>query len=329
MASPQNLLRPSSRILVLFLLLQSSVNGDPLQRLDDPKSCPPPFTCVDGLTVRYPFWRQNAPSFNHSSSSCGYRGFNISCDDDDDTAVRTPTLYLSDTLLHVRRIDYRNRTVTLAYGIQPAESTCPLPPLHGVTVPVASPYSYGRGTRFLRFFLNCSLYPPSPRPIDCLAWGERRSYLFAADDVPEFDWPGYCESASTVPARSAGDGAGASVVVDYGKALRDGFELTWHVDGECGTCEDSGGLCGFSYGGDVRRKSFFCICSDGRRRRSGGCHGDLVPTKLFKYEPNFVATGALISGVLVMATAIFYLLQQKKATIYRPISTGSHKLQEA
>lgn len=209
----------------------------------------PSFDCGNGVTIGYPFWHQNQ-MFQHY---CGYPGFNLSCNNKNPT-----TLYLSSTFYSVKAINYSDHTLTLNY-LEVKDTNCPRIP-HDVNLSTSSLLNYTLGNTLLRFFYNCTLYPPSHPPIACLDYGTRRSFVFMVGAEPEFDWHAYCESIVTVPVIAKEvDGVLARGLI--GQALRDGFKLTWKSDGACESCEASGGFCGVSSG---QHQNFSCICNDGQ-----------------------------------------------------------------
>ena len=208
----------------------------------------PPFDCGNGVTIGYPFWHQSQ-MFQH----CGYPGFNLSCNNKNPT-----TLYLSNTFYSVKAINYSDHTLTLNY-LEVKDTNCPRIP-HDVNLSTSSLLNYTLGNTMLRFFYNCTLYPPSHPPITCLDYGAKRSFVFMVGAEPEFDWHAYCESIITVPVIAKEvDGVLARGLI--GEALRDGFKLTWKSDGACESCEASGGFCRVS---SRQHQDFSCICNDGQ-----------------------------------------------------------------
>lgn len=136
--------------------------------------------------------------------------------------------------------------------------------------------------------------------------------MFIVGAVPEFDWSGYCETTATVPVIEKS--VGGDLVDDFGRGIREGFELTWRSDGGCRSCEDSGGFCGYG-GGDLHR-NFFCFCSGGRR--SSNCHNNgVVPINIL--QPNFAAIGTVVFGGLMVAATFFYFIQRRKIGLYKPV----------
>ncbi|KAK9288757.1 hypothetical protein L1049_017221 [Liquidambar formosana] len=280
--------------LLLITLLYTTTNADSPQPSNP--TCPS-FDCGNGITIRYPFWHQN-DQFEY----CGYPGFNLAC------AGQAPTLRLSDDTYQVKTINYSEKTITLSY-VELNEGLCPKI-LHDVTPTTASLFNYTVGNEMLRFFYNCTLFPPSLPSIACLEYGGTRSYVFKVGAIPEFDWPRFCEEIVTVPVmeKTVGGAMGNGFV----RAMQHGFNLTWWPESVCQSCEGSGGFCGYS---KTRRQNFFCLCSDGRH--SANCDDKSVVS--IKFEPDLVATGALISGSLIIAATVFYIIQRKKVSSNKPV----------
>ncbi|XP_050216282.1 LEAF RUST 10 DISEASE-RESISTANCE LOCUS RECEPTOR-LIKE PROTEIN KINASE-like 1.2 isoform X2 [Mercurialis annua] len=276
-----------SLLFITFLL----TNGASLKS-PNPNYCPP-FNCGNGVIISYPFWHQA----QQHEYYCGYPGFNISCH------AQTPVLHLSnngDFYYPIKNINSSNKSVTVSY----TELNCPK--LTHDFVLRNSLFNYTIGNKIVKFFYNCSLYPPSLPHVQCLQYGGKRSYEFKEGEIPEFDWRRYCESTVVAPVLDEGVNGGLF-----------GFKLTWKqpADGKCRSCEASGGFCGYDNG---LTDDFFCICDGGRRSIS--CHdsGNFVTTA---QEPNYAAIGGLISGALIIiAGTVFYLIQRKKKLgSYKPV----------
>ena len=187
----------------------------------------------------------------------------MSCND------RNPILNLSNTSYNVRTINYSEHTLTLNY-IETKDTNCPRVP-HDLILGTSSLLNYTLDNTMLRFFYNCTLSPPSHPSITCLQYGAKRSFVFMVGSIPEFDWHAYCESTVTVPVIAKEvDAVLARGLI--GKALKDGFKLTWRPDGACESCEATGGFCGVIKG---QHKNFSCNCNDGQHaikcRVKGNC----------------------------------------------------------
>lgn len=124
-------------------------------------SCPS-FDSCNGLKVGYPFWKQS-----QQSEHCGYQGFDLSCNDNE------PIISLSNNLYKVKNFNKSGNTVTITYADGLNGPRCPIAP-HDVVLESSNLLMhYTCDDRMIRFFCNCSLYPPSLEDITCLAavWG--------------------------------------------------------------------------------------------------------------------------------------------------------------
>jgi hypothetical protein len=100
--------------------------------------------------------------------------------------------------------------------------------------------------------------------------------VLAERSIPEFDWDRYCDSTARVAVvGKAGDGRDSLLENDFGRVLREGFELTWRSpESGCRLCEASGGFCGYRNG--LNEKAFFCFCDGGRTYDVCGDKGNLL-----------------------------------------------------
>ncbi|CAK9138898.1 unnamed protein product [Ilex paraguariensis] len=275
-------------------LLYTFVDADSVK---PPLPACPSFNC-GSLTLSYPFWQTGGAQ---QSEYCGYPTFGVSC------AGQEPQLHLSDHLYRVKQIDYSANCLTVAYS-EVNGRACPKAP-HGFTLDTSSFFNYTTDDKIVRFFYNCSLFPPSLQDIECLRYGVKHSYVFLEGAIPEFDWQRYCESTVIVPViEKTVEGA---LVDGFGRALEDGFELIWKSESACQLCEASGGYCGYRNG---TYPKFSCFCSDGRH--VSYCHNDIGEVSI-KSEQNFVAIGVLILGALIMASTVFYLIQKKRIGVQK------------
>ncbi|KAL3505628.1 hypothetical protein ACH5RR_031010 [Cinchona calisaya] len=261
----------------------------------------PSFDCGNGLKMSYPFWLKN----QQSQSYCGYQGFGLSCNGD------TPILTLSNHLdYNVKNFNKSEKTFTVTYVNYLHDPSCPVAP-HDVVLNTPSLMNYTDDDKMLHFFYNCSLYPPSVQDIKCLRFNApKHSYVFADGAIPEFDWERYCESIVKVAViestNSSGDVLGDLLVKGFGRALFEGFKVTWKPDLACQSCEATGGFCGLRTIKGIGQK-FICFCSDGQQPFH--CHDS--GTVSISNEPNYVTIGALIFGGLIIVSTILYQIQKK------------------
>lgn len=236
-------------LLLLLNLLDAATNGDSVKPAIP--ACRS-FECGNGQIIGYPFWQQG-----NQDEHCGYPGFAVSC------YGQQPLLHLFDHLYQVKKISYPENTLIATFRDLSDGSKCPMAP-HDVNLNSSPFLNYTTGVKMVKCFYNCTLYPPSLPDIECLRYGLKRSYAFMEGTIPEFDWRKYCESTMRVPvAVKTGNRRDGLSGDDFGRALKEGFELTWRSpESGCRSCEASGGFCGFGNGPNQKP---FCFCNDGKR----------------------------------------------------------------
>ncbi|KAH6808609.1 hypothetical protein C2S51_026392 [Perilla frutescens var. frutescens] len=282
---------PFLPLVITFLSI--STNGNSVN------SPPPPcaaFDCGNGLTLGYPFHLQSPqPPF------CGYPNLAISCTNNQ------PILHISNNPYTVKNLNISDNSIVVAYGGKDAAATATCPIATDAAVALDSDsllqLNYNNtGNKIVRFYYNCTVYPPSAAGIKCLQRGAKHSYAFVEGSEPEYsDWIQHCESTVTAPVM---EDAVDDLRNGSGNALKLGFLLTWKsVDRSCKVCEEGGGFCGYS-SNDIDHK-FFCFCSDGRNS-SLSCHVSGEISK--KSQRKYVAIGSVIfGGVLTLTVAVFFI----------------------
>ncbi|CAL5096115.1 unnamed protein product [Urochloa decumbens] len=269
-------------ILLLLLLAVLFPRGAPVvvdETYYNPGACPKSFRCGgDGVDIHYPFFPANASYAIGGYTAygyCGYPGMAVACDE-----AGRATLRLKDSNYTVLAIDYEGNTVTVADKDVLAAGDCPRV-THNVTVPAETWLNLSTTANDnLAFFYDCvftaggvAAPPPSIiAPINCSGFAGRDrlvSYVAAQNEVPPQEpWPRACKPVVVVPVlkelflnsdeylpRLNSDG--------YGKALKQGFQLTWDPTAGPGfLCEQSKGQCSYNQGGEF----IGCLCSDGRVR---------------------------------------------------------------
>ncbi|KAL5852244.1 hypothetical protein ACOSQ3_007362 [Xanthoceras sorbifolium] len=316
MASLSHHLIPS-----LIFIFTATINGGIFAQ--PPTNICPSLDCGnnDGVVIAYPFWHQTPQTHQHY---CGYQSFNVlSCIND--AHNNNPVLLnLSNHLFHVKTINYSENSLTILYPDHQITTQAPpdhnCPKIHNFTLTnIFSSrlfnFTIYNNNKTLRFFYNCSLYPPSLPDIACLRFGSKRSYVFMGGKIPEFDWDGYCETFASLPVNENVDGDSDREVL-VRRALSEGFKLTWQTPiGACRTCEASYGFCGYNRNGTD--ESFFCICPDGRHSFHCGDKGSVTVT----FIPNYFHIGELIFGGLLVIAAVFYFIRKKERfALYKPVS---------
>ncbi|XP_042054639.1 LEAF RUST 10 DISEASE-RESISTANCE LOCUS RECEPTOR-LIKE PROTEIN KINASE-like 1.2 [Salvia splendens] len=287
--APKARLLPLLPLITTFLFVSTNVNS---VNSPPPPSCAP-FDCGNGLTLSYPFHPQI-----HLPHSCGYPNLAISC------AKNQPILHISNNPYAVQSLNTTDNSITVTYGGE----SCPIA-ARAVALDHSdySPLSYNTGNKLVRFHYNCTVYPPSAAGIKCLQRGAKHSYAFLEGSEPESEWMSHCESSVVAPViESAVDDLRSG----SGNAVELAFKLAWElVDGSCKVCEESGGFCGSSNGGDDR--NFVCFCSDGRHS-SLSCHvsGEMSQSKTSQL--NYVAIGSVIfGGVMLTLTVTVFFIKMK------------------
>ncbi|KAI3469284.1 hypothetical protein Pfo_025947 [Paulownia fortunei] len=288
---------PFLSFLITFFSISINVNS-----VNSPASPCASFDCGNGLTLGYPFYRQNGqPTF------CGYPNFAISC------IYSQPIFQIAHNSYRVKEFNNSDDTLTMTYDDVNDTTTCPIV-THGFTLEPTSFLNYTKDNKIVHFYYNCTVYPPSVPNIKCLQRGAKHSYAFVDGSVPEFNWIQYCESIITVPVidRAVVNGLVANGSEDV---LKKGFKLTWKpVDNACQLCEASGGFCGYSSSSTATAaQNFFCFCNDGHH--SQNCHdaGEVSRTS----SPNYVAIGAMIFGGLAAISIVVFFINKKKIRVQK------------
>lgn len=224
------------------------------------EACAPTY-CGSGPNISFPFY---VPT--RQESYCGYPGFALNCTDD------FPVLRLPENEYVVTDIFYQNRSFHIynAAVLRSDDSSC-LPTIRNTTLPQAL-FDYVNVTD-LHLFSNCkNLSGELLRyNVGCDSYGDGNNGTLALYDIDENlrNAMEKCEENIVAPVEGDGD-EGNNGVVNVSKALRRGFVLNWTAS-DCGTCEDSGGRCGFN----ETSFHFKCFCPD--RPHSRSCK----PGKLF------------------------------------------------
>jgi hypothetical protein len=269
MSQPRSLLL---LILSLFFLNSLPTNSTSFSPLCAPHHC-------GDVLINYPFWLRgdNATS---DESYCGYKGFGFMCP----SANEKPILALPDDTYHVKEIDYTQYTLTLI-GIDAASQPCPRV-RHNVTLGTL-PLKFSGWDLNLSFYFNCSpsyttLVPEVPY-IGCLggSYNGNRSFVFVEGEetAAGFEWASICEEKVVATVMRTEIDLG-NLTGGFIGAIKNGFGLNWKPLQECGTCESSGGYCG--YNSTLEDAKFLCFCEDGSISGER-CKGMLffAPTSVF------------------------------------------------
>ncbi|KAL0904805.1 hypothetical protein M5K25_026958 [Dendrobium thyrsiflorum] len=250
----QSLWYPSSLcclLLLLPLLLRSSASV-----LTNPQyiECSEPEYLQCGkLNISYPFRMFESPNY------CGYPGYELACDLDDE--VTPLTIRLGEKSYAVLNISYQERVVVVV-ELYYMKIECP----RGFTNTSLNStlFSYAGYDSNLTVYLNCNFPNMQPQlpEIPCLRnrYASNKSY-YKVDKGPSTfldNFHGSCELTAAVP---------VYYKENFDATLKGGFGLTWNnsLDWWCQECMDSGGRCGHN---ETRPEDQICICSDTNRLRS-------------------------------------------------------------
>ncbi|XP_037492093.1 LEAF RUST 10 DISEASE-RESISTANCE LOCUS RECEPTOR-LIKE PROTEIN KINASE-like 2.1 isoform X2 [Jatropha curcas] len=253
--------------------------------------------CGNSVEIKYPFWYKSATTPNQY---CGYRGFGISCSNDE------PTLPLQKNDYYVKNINYARNTITLV-DIDAAGQVCPRA-RHNVTFEDL-PLNYTNSDSNLTFYFNCTTNPFSNpmRDIKCLRFDTLKSYVvMGGSGMEDVDWNGRCKEKVVVTVMMT-EIRNRGLISGFGGAMNQGFVLDWSTVRDCGGCEAHGGFCGYAEGAD----QFLCFCSDGSVRSN--CNKDSRRVTL-KVVIGIVAV-VVVLGILVTCGGLIYC-RKKIPTVF-------------
>ncbi|XP_062158441.1 LEAF RUST 10 DISEASE-RESISTANCE LOCUS RECEPTOR-LIKE PROTEIN KINASE-like 2.1 [Alnus glutinosa] len=274
-------------ILSLFFLHSLATNSTSFSPLCAPHHC-------GDVLISYPFWLHddNATS---DESYCGYKGFGLTCP----SVGEKPILALPGNTYHVKEIDYTQYTLTLV-DIDTANQSCPRV-RQNVTLGTL-PLNFSGGDLNLSFYFNCSSSYTALVPvpyIGCLgvSYNGNRSFVFVEGEetAAGFEWASICQEKVVATVMRTEIDLG-NLTGGFIGAIKNGFGLNWKPLQECGTCESSGGYCGYN------SSQFLCLCKDGSTSGER-CKGSRSNFKV-KLIIGLVAT-ALSVGVMMLTFCCF------------------------
>ena len=241
-----------SYLLILSFFFLNSLGTD-----SSPLSTRCPTHHCGNVTISYPFWVHNVSE----QQLCGYNGFGVRCEKGK-VILGLPGDWYT---YYVKDINYTDYTLTLV-DIDVTNKSCPRAS-HNVSLGTL-PLKYSSTDLNLSFNFNCTSYPPTVPSIPCLNIGTNRSYVFVENhETEDFDWSKNCEEKVVVPVKQTQIDT-SNLIGGFGMAMNGGFLLDWGRVKNCGTCERSGGYCGYN----IIAEELFCFCNDGIIR-SGNCKG--------------------------------------------------------
>lgn len=188
-------------------------------------SCSPQ-NCGNGPNITFPFFIPQ-----QQESSCGSRGFNITCKNNH------PVIKISDDDYIVKDIFYSNNSLLIVSSKAfNTTNNCPIPLKNFTTN--GTPFSYSDLTIDLHFFYNCSQpYLEKTYTVNC-GTNSTQFSSFAVFHPEILEKRNYsidlCQSLVHVPVHT--DSMNALLYESYNDVLRKGFILDW----QCSNCEQSG-----------------------------------------------------------------------------------------
>ncbi|KAK7841042.1 leaf rust 10 disease-resistance locus receptor-like protein kinase-like 1.2 [Quercus suber] len=271
------LLSPISPMIILCILFFSLVPKKSLGAVDPYfQACSARKTCGDGQAIRFPFYIQDK-----QNSSCGYPGFNLSCNNNGH-----PTIIISNKNYTINEIFYQNETLRVSNSAFSNPNFSCIPSINSISLP-GSRFDLAPNQTNIFLFYNCSssVHESWPSEFYPSCYGESDTVLALSGQDPRLQISNVsmeCKSSVVAPVEAYGGGIGES--------LRNGFVLKWKAS-NCSICEDSGGNCGF----DSTMYHFKCFCPD--RPHAWDC----TNTTLHEYLPgqiNILIFSFLLESVL-------------------------------
>ncbi|XP_050277090.1 LEAF RUST 10 DISEASE-RESISTANCE LOCUS RECEPTOR-LIKE PROTEIN KINASE-like 2.5 isoform X1 [Quercus robur] len=282
-------------IIIFFSLVPKKSLGavDPFFQ-----TCSVPKTCGDGQPIRFPFYIQDK-----QNSSCGYPGFNLSCNNNGH-----PTILISNNNYNIHEIFYQNETLRISNSAFSNPNSNCIPSINSISLP-SSQFDLAPNQTNLFLFYNCNslVHESWPSEFYPSCYGENDTVLALSGQDPKLISSVSMECKSSVLALVEAYGGGIA------ESLRNGFVLKWKSS-NCSICEDSGGNCGF----DNIMYHFKCFCPD--RPHAWNC----TNTTRLEYLPGNnkrVVVIALVTsfagiGVLVIIICYFCGKFSSKKIIY-------------
>lgn len=232
-----------SYLIILTTLLLSEI---PVFQCQNPQyqTCTQPFTCANIRDISYPFYGGSRPS------SCGYPGFELTCNSDSETPL------INITSLTYRVLEIDNSTQTLRVSRQDLRP-CPTDFLNTTLDSRIFNYSSDANDRNITLFYGCPReLPQVPNRYSCTVNGMDTSVIYATEDssIPGLGTLYTCTGSIFIPVDEA-----TSPQRDLLDAVASGFSIEWSANNSnCDSCVVSGGVCGY----EQSRSSFACHCAD-------------------------------------------------------------------
>ncbi|KAL7090969.1 hypothetical protein ACP275_12G076100 [Erythranthe tilingii] len=282
------------------ILLSKRSCGDAYYEYD---TCVPGNCGSGGPNISFPFYIPG-----RQESFCGYPGFALNCSENGSPVLRLP----DQNEYVVEDIFYTNQSLHVYNALVPrsvAGSSC-LPRIRNTTLP-QSQFDYASSTSSLRLFSNCT----KPLPEELLRYSiscdgsEDGKYwelaLYERNDDRDRNLTNIiameiCQENVVTPVGLWNTNSN-NEMVNLAEVLRKGFLLNW-IAGNCRTCQESGGRCGF----DDTSYHFRCYCPD--RPRSRSCAPRVIKSSLRKI---FLIGGLAITSLVVTSIILFLFVRRR------------------
>ncbi|XP_027076378.2 LEAF RUST 10 DISEASE-RESISTANCEUS RECEPTOR-LIKE PROTEIN KINASE-like 1.4 isoform X3 [Coffea arabica] len=252
------------------------------------ETCSEPFRCGN-IDFSYPFWGGDRPE------SCGYPGFNLSCQGNVPRFTVGPVAYRI-----LSSVDTSSQTVTVARD-DLWDSNCPQS-LHNTTLNF-NIFSYPNTVDNITLYYNCTQLPTNLLQLqyqfNCTVNSTAPNTNFFQTSSAAF--LGVCTDNIRVPINRAAFPSLFNTTAifnpaDLRTALTTGFPLRYEASNTaCNNCSNTGGRCGY----DTRSNSFACYPN-----RNGGKSGPGTPVVL-------AIVGAVLAGV-GLGWLIFWCRQRRR-----------------
>ncbi|WVZ69223.1 LOW QUALITY PROTEIN: hypothetical protein U9M48_018042 [Paspalum notatum var. saurae] len=222
-------------------------------------------TC-GGHVVQYPF------SLNSSASECGYPGLDLVCEDN-----TTLILPIKSHRYKVVGINYDTHTIAVSDAdIDDGEHAAGCPRLHAnLSIDTASSWlQLTQSDSNITFFYNCKKNISLSSAVELVGCqeqdGELRTYVLPDGGITGAEAYEYeCDEVVVALVleehkRALVDAPPSVNNGSFDRLVRGGFELIYgRNSSQCGTCERSGGWCGYLRNETHGGVEFTCFCDDG------------------------------------------------------------------
>lgn len=241
----------SSSLCLFFLFLLQRVSSTSLLTNPHYVNCSENIHCGDltDINVTYPFRLLDSPSY------CGYPGYVLNCNLDEEAAQLT--IKFGEEDYTVQKIVYEESLIVVVDS-HFMGTDCPSN-FTNTTINSAL-FNYTSVDSNLTVYVNCIFQtkPPELQEIPCPSNsdGPKKSYYKLSYGPSTFlkNLNGNCDLTAAVAVHK---------VLEFDKALQGGFGLTWNSSMDwCLKCVGSGGVCGYN---ENQPTDHVCYCSDTNR----------------------------------------------------------------